>query len=73
MNNTEWTGIGVNDNLYPAVVKMAQDRGYVTTTYIQRVFKLGWHRAQHMFEAMQEQGLIADKPDSRGTYRLVKK
>lgn len=64
------------DELYEAVKEWAMSQDYASMSRIQREFSIGFNRAGRLFKRLQDEGIVAAKPDSassaKGCRVLVK-
>ncbi|MBR0294568.1 MAG: DNA translocase FtsK [Bacilli bacterium] len=64
------------DELYAAVKEWAMSQDYASMSRIQREFSIGFNRAGRLFKRLQDDGIVASKPDTassaKGCRVLVK-
>ena len=67
---------GGDDELYNSVKEWAMSQDYVSMSRIQREFSTGFNRAGRLFKRLQQEGIVASKPDTassaKGCRVLVK-
>lgn len=56
---------GVDDSLYEDAKKLVIKTGQVSTSFIQRKFGIGYSRAAHLIDTLEEQGVIGPKNGSK--------
>lgn len=61
------------DPLYDEVVDFAIDQGKVSTSLVQRKFRIGYNRASRIMDAMEEKGVIAPSDGVRPRTVLIEK
>lgn len=61
------------DPLYDEVVNFAIDQGKVSTSLVQRKFRIGYNRASRIMDAMEEKGVIAPSDGVRPRTVLIEK
>jgi len=49
---------GANDELFEPAVRWAASNGHISTSMIQRKFKIGYTRAARMVDAMEQKGIV---------------
>ena len=59
------------DDLYQDIVKFAIENGKVSTSLIQRKFRIGYNRASRIMDYMEEQGIVAASDGVRPRNVLV--
>ena len=64
------------DELFEAVKEWAMSQDYASMSRIQREFSIGFNRAGRLFKRLQDEGIVASKPDTassaKGCRVLVK-
>ena len=57
-------GSSSEDEQYNAIKEWAMGQDYVSMSRIQREFNMGFNRAGRLFKMLQEEGVVASKPDT---------
>jgi S-DNA-T family DNA segregation ATPase FtsK/SpoIIIE len=63
-------GGGSGDDLYDQAVAAVVQDGKASTSYVQRVLKIGYNRAATMIERMEKEGVIS-KPNHAGKREVL--
>lgn len=53
-----------DDEVFEDIKSWAMSQDYVSMSRIQREFSMGFNRAGKLFKRLQEEGIVADKPDT---------
>ncbi|MGQ9631794.1 MAG: DNA translocase FtsK [bacterium] len=73
VNATPTSAIAETDELYEAAVRMAIERGEVSTSMLQRRFRIGYARAGRLVDAMEMNGIISPQVGSKPREVLVER
>jgi DNA segregation ATPase FtsK/SpoIIIE, S-DNA-T family len=53
-----------DESMYEEIKAKTMTLEYISTSYIQRTYNMGFTRASRMLSRLQEEGIVAEKPDS---------
>ena len=53
------------DELYDKAVELVCEKGYASTSAVQRQFRIGYNRAARMIEQMELDGIISEQNGSK--------
>lgn len=67
---TIFTDEDTSDELYPQVVEAVREAGKVSTSFLQRKFRIGYSRSAHLVDLLEENGIIGP-PDGASSRKVI--
>ena len=67
----EQDGADTNDPLLGEAIRLVRGRDFVLTTFLQRVFRIGYTRAAHLLEELEERRIVGPAEGAGGERRVL--